>query len=128
MPPTKNTTILANLTAYVQGYIDAAVAFQNEAWDPKVLPATEVGDTVDIAQRLQAKYPPAGGAATATDKVRFRVGVSVRVRVKVRVRSGTPRIYRPLRWFIDERWLPGRDKSTPYVGDHRDSAPSASTF
>ncbi len=53
----------------MQGYIDAAVAFQNEGWDPKDLPATEVGETVGIAQRLQAKYPP----ATATEKVRVRV-------------------------------------------------------
>ena len=74
MPPTKNTTILANLTAYVQGYVDAAVAFQNEAWDPKVLPATEVGDTVEIAQRMQAKYPPTLAAAVAAaDKVRVRI-------------------------------------------------------
>jgi alpha-N-acetylglucosaminidase len=54
--PGKNTT--ANLTGYVQEFIDLAVKFEGEEWDPQVLPATEVGLTVEIAKRLQAKYAP----------------------------------------------------------------------
>jgi hypothetical protein len=54
--PGKST--IANLTGYVQEFINLAVKFENEEWDPKLLPATEVGSTVEIAKRLQAKYKP----------------------------------------------------------------------
>ena len=49
---------IANLSDYVQDFIDAAVKFENEQWDPSELPAMETGSTVEIARRLQEKYKP----------------------------------------------------------------------
>ena len=45
-----------NQTAYIQNFIDAAVLFENEQYNATELPSAEVGDTVEIARRLQAKH------------------------------------------------------------------------
>ena len=52
----------ANMSAYLEDFIKHAVAFENARYNASELPAVEVGSTVAIAQRLQAKYSGATAA------------------------------------------------------------------
>jgi hypothetical protein len=51
-----------NSTKFAEGYfrkfLDFAIDWDNEEWDPATLPTTTVGDPVEISMKLLAKYKP----------------------------------------------------------------------